>query len=217
MRSWATSEWGLITLQYINKTFQAAHDVRHVESCIGLLCIIVLPWHFSPVSRLFLFCCKKIIIISTSQSHAECISPEIDSLMFIVRDNFCLKDAFCHTRVTPMSLRTWTDMSAPRVFDRNSVLGPRDGKEIKTVSVSEWLSDRDSVRDRDRDRVSDRDSQYTLTRWTRKMFNIELTSPRNCQKTMGSHGEKDFQIDRSSSDVTGSVGGYQGSSTRRKL
>ncbi len=45
----------------------AAHDVRscafkmnvHFESFIGLLCIIVLAWHYFLVSRLFLFCCNK--------------------------------------------------------------------------------------------------------------------------------------------------------------
>ena len=34
----------------------------HFESFIGLLCIITLVWHYFLDSRLFLFCCNKIII-----------------------------------------------------------------------------------------------------------------------------------------------------------
>jgi hypothetical protein len=33
----------------------------HADNFIGLLCIIVLVWHFFPYSRTFLFCCNKII------------------------------------------------------------------------------------------------------------------------------------------------------------
>ncbi len=36
-------------------------DVRNVQSFTGLLCIIVLVWHFFPGSRLFLFFCNKIL------------------------------------------------------------------------------------------------------------------------------------------------------------
>jgi hypothetical protein len=39
------------------------HDVCQVESFIGLLCIIVLPWHFFPDSHLFLFWCDSTITL----------------------------------------------------------------------------------------------------------------------------------------------------------
>jgi hypothetical protein len=41
------------------------HDVRYVESFIGLLCIIVLTWHFSPVLSIFYSDTKIIINIFT--------------------------------------------------------------------------------------------------------------------------------------------------------
>ena len=58
-----TRQCPLLSSYFRNILSWTVHDVRHVERFIGLLPIIVLTWHFFPLTLVFfLFSCNKICL-----------------------------------------------------------------------------------------------------------------------------------------------------------